>query len=244
METEILKARIFDTAHISMRTEKPKFFGFLSREESVFAERILENRNVRFNLFGGYDGAERVLLGCFPDWYEAEDFPITAITFAFRKADKLSHRDFLGSLMALGITRESVGDILVEEGRAVAFVTDDIAEYIISQISKIGRTGVTVKYGFHSPLPQKSELSSFSVTVASKRLDCVVAALCNLSRGSALQKISDGLICVNSVITEKATKTLTDGDIVTVRGKGKFIIDSITDRTRKDRIVLKYRKYT
>lgn len=243
METDILKARIADTADICERTNRQKFLGFLSREEAVLTERTLEKRNVNFALFGGYEEAERVMLGCFPDWDEERDFPITAVTFTYRKTDALSHRDFLGSLMALGLTREAVGDILVEEGRAVVFLNEDIAGFVLSQVEKIGRTGVTVSEGFSLPLPQKGELSEFNCTVASERLDCVVAALCNISRGAALQKIAEGLVSVNSVVTEKATKTVIGGDAVTVRGKGKFIIDSLDRKTRKNRIILKYKKY-
>ncbi len=243
METEILRARIADTVSICEKTQKFKFLGFLSREEAVLAERIMQNSNINFKLFGGYDNAERVMLGCFPDWAQSFDFPITAISFVYRKTDVLRHRDFLGSLMALGLKRESVGDILVEEGRAVAFVCEEITEYIISQIEKIGRVGVTISKGYTSPLPQADELQEFSATVASVRLDCVVAAIANASRTAALQMIEESKVSVNSVLTEKATKLLVDGDVVTIRGKGKFIIESLTDKTRKSRFIVKYKKY-
>ena len=183
------------------------------------------------------------MLGCFPEWDELREFPIASITFTYRKADKLTHRDFLGSLMGLGLTRESVGDILVEEGRAVAFLSEDISDFVISQVEKIGRTGVMVKKGHESPLPQKGEIREFDCTIASERLDCVVAALCNFSRSLAVEKIANGLVSVNSVVTEKTTKILVSGDAVTVRGKGKFIIDSVDGKTRKNRIILKYKKY-
>ena len=243
METEILKARIFDTADICDRTSKPKFLGFLSKEESVFCERMLQNRKIDFSLFGGYGEAERLMLGCFPEWDVEKNFPITPISFTFRHSDSLTHRDFLGSLMGLGITRESVGDILVEEGRAVVFVTDDISSFVLSQIEKVGRVGVTVTSGFVFPLPEKGVLSEFETTIASERLDCVVSALCNISRGAALQKIEDGVVSVNSVVCMKPTKSIISGDAVTVRGKGKFIISSLENKTRKNRIVLKYWKY-
>ena len=243
METEILIARIHDTADICERTNKPKFLGFLSREESVLVERTLEKRSVDFSLYGGYAEAERLMLGCFPEWQEDRDFPIAAVTFSYRKADSLSHRDFLGSLMGLGITRESVGDILIEEGRTVAFITEEISDFVLSQIEKVGRTGVIVNKGCSFPLPQKSVLAEFEGTVASKRLDCVVAELCNISRGIALQKIADGVVSINSVACEKATKTVESGDAVTVRGKGKFVITSLENKTRKNRVVLRYKKY-
>lgn len=244
MENQILKARIEDTAQICSRTGKPKYLGFLSCEEAMLAQKLLENRDINFSFFGGYDDAERVVLGCFPDWMEDSIYPIEGITFSFRKSDKIGHRDVLGSLMGLGIVRESVGDILIEEGRAVAFVLSDIAEYVVNQTEKIGRVGVTAKIGFKEPLPQKSLMSDFSQTVSSLRLDCVVSVLGNFSRAEAVRKIGEGLVSINSVVCEKITRTVSQDDIITIRGKGKFKIESLNDKTRKDRIILRYKKYT
>lgn len=243
METELLIARIEDCANICQKTEKPKYLGFLSQEQAVLAGEILKNRNIRFSFFGGYEDAQRVMLGCFPDWMENGDFPITAVTFIFRKTDSLRHRDFLGSLMALGLKREVIGDILIESGRAVVFCLSEIADYVLNQIDKIGRTGVEGKEGCFEPLPERDCMSEFTDTIASQRLDCVISSLCKLSRGEACRKITEGAVSVNSVLTEKITKTVSDGDIITVRGSGKFIIESLADKTRKNRIVLKYKKY-
>ena len=243
METEILIARINDTADICERTNRPKFLGFLSEEQQVLAENILKLRNIKFSFFGGFSGAKRKLLCCFPTWAEDVSFPLCAVTFTSRKSDILSHRDFLGSLMALGIKRETVGDILVEEGRAVVFLTIEVKNFVLTQIKKIGRVGVTLTEGFCEPLPQSDKLAEFKDTVASNRLDCVVSSLCSVSRGNAAELIENGFVSVNSVVTEKTTKLITDGDIITVRGKGKFIITSLSAKTKKQRTVLEYKKY-
>lgn len=244
MDENILSARVIDTFEICEKTSSPKFLGFLSCEQAVFAAKILENRKANFEFFGGCDSCERVMLGCFPETIEKRQFPITAITFKFRKADKLSHRDFLGTLMGLGIKRESVGDILVEEARAVVFVAREIENFILTQVEKVGRTGVTLEKGYTEPLPERKALSECSVTVASGRLDCVVGALIGISRSAAIEKINSGLVSVNSCIVQKCTKAIVSGDIVSVRGNGKYIIDSLNDRTKKNRVVLKYKKYT
>ncbi len=243
MGTELFIARVGDTADICEKTLRPKYMSFLSAEQVVLASGILSKRGVAFAFWGGYEAAERQVLGCFPDWMEDRPFPITPITFSFRKSDLLRHKDFLGSLMALGIKRETVGDILIEKGRAVIFVLDDIADYILSEVSKIGRTGVTVTVGFEKPLPQRNELKQFTETLASLRLDCVVSAVAGISRSSAVEKIDNGFVAINSVIVQKSTKIVSDGDIITVRGSGKFIIEASADRTKKDRIILKYKKY-
>ena len=243
MESEILIARICDTFDISQRTNRPKFFGFLSREEASLARKTLEKRNAQFALWGGFAGAERVMLCCLPDWCNDVDFPISAVTFNYRKADALRHRDFLGALMSLGITRESVGDILVGDGRAVAFLKSEILPFVLSNVSKIGRVGVTAEEGFCEPLPESDKLISASLTVSSSRLDCVVSALAGVSRSKADDLISLGNVSVNSVVAEKSTKQITDGDVISIRTKGKFIIESTSGKTKKDRIVLEFKKY-
>ena len=243
MESEILIARISDTLDISQKTSKPKFFGFLSREEAALTQKTLDNRNANYILFGGYEGAERVMLGCLPDWCDETNFPISAVTFSFRAVDELRHRDFLGALMALGITRECVGDILVENGRAVAFLKDEILPFVLNNVTKIGRVGVLVSQGFCEPLPISDKLLNASVTVSSLRLDCVVSAVACVSRNKANELIDMGFVAVNSLICEKATKQIAAGDVLSVRGKGKFIVTNTQNKTRKDRTVLEFKKY-
>lgn len=243
METELFKARVRDVADICVKTSKPKYLGFLSAAEAVLAGQLLKCTPCRTSLYGGYDEAERVMLGCFPDWMGRDSFPISALTFKYRESDELSHRDFLGSLMALGIRRETVGDILTERGRAVVFVTDEICQYIKSQITKIGRVGVTVTEGYIPPLPRCGELAEFRDTAASDRIDCVISALCGFSRAKALEILAEGLVTVNSVTVSKAAKSVSEGDIISVRGKGRFLIGSLENRTKKNRIVINYKKY-
>jgi RNA-binding protein YlmH len=145
--------------------------------------------------------------------------------------------------MALGITRESVGDILVEDGRAVVFLKDEVLNFVITNIAKIGGVGVSAKIGFDLPLPEADALIDLSVTVSSLRLDCVVAALCGVSRNKANEIIAMGFVSVNSLVFEKSTKQITDGDVLSVRGKGKFIVKSTLNKTKKDRTVLEFKKY-
>lgn len=242
MDSELLPARIRDLKNICEKTSSPKFLGFLTSDELSVALKCLKN-SVGYTFFGGYEGAERTVLAFLPDWCDEPIYPITALTFTYRQCDSLSHRDFLGSLMALGITRETVGDILVENGRAVAFVLSDIADFIVSQISKIGKVGVQVHKGFENPLPSLSKKQSFSVTVASTRLDCVISALCGFSRKEASEKIADGYVTVNSVCIEKSIYNVMPDSNITVRQKGKFEITSCDEYSKKGRIILRYNKY-
>ncbi len=242
MDTKLLPARINDLSLLCQKTSSPKFLGFLTPTEATVAVKTLKNTN-RYKLFGGFESAERTVLCLMPDWCEDPHFPITAISFNYRKCDSLSHRDFLGALMALGLNRETVGDILIEDGRAVIFVLSDVADFILSQITKIGAVGVSAQKGYVEPLPNISKVEALSTTVASLRIDCVVASLCGLSRGSASMAISDGKVAVNSISVLKSTATVDSDDIITVRQKGKFKITSCDMHSKKGRIILKYNRY-
>ena len=188
------------------------------------------------------------MFGALPDYtvdYFAE-FPITALKFEYRKAYKLSHRDFLGSFMATGISRETIGDIRIGDGLAVAFVCNDIAEYLINQITKIGRVGVTVqRVNLESvgDLFEQPKTVPLSFTVSSLRLDAVLAGLVGCSRSKAESFVKDGLVFVNSFEVLKVTKQVKSGDFITLRGTGKFLITSCNGVSKKGREIISAEKY-
>ena len=242
MNNNLLLARIDDLKQQCEKTNTPKFLGFLTADEvSVVVKHLKPGE--RYQLFGGYEDAERVVVGILPDWCDEASFPIMPITFIYRECDTLTHRDFLGALMALGINRETVGDILIEPGRAVTFVSCDVAKFVLTQIEKIGNVRVALTEGFSNPLPQCGKKQTCTVTVASLRLDCVVSALCNISRKEAARKIVDGFVSVNSVSVNKITSLINAQSKIVVRQKGKFQITACDDYSKKGRIILKYDKY-
>lgn len=242
MDIKLLPSRVDDLIEIVRKSNSPRYLGFLTPEESAVAVKRFKFGE-RYSLFGGYDDAERAMLGVLPDWCDDPAFPIKAITFTYRERDSLSHRDFLGALMSLGIERDTIGDILVEKGRAVVFATEDVTKFILTQIDKVGNVGVTLVEGYKRPLPQLSVKQEFSVTVASTRVDCVVAAICNMSRNQAAEKIADGFVSVNSICVTKSTTAIHTGDKITIRQKGRFEIVSHDGYSRSGRIILKYNKY-
>ncbi len=244
MQTDLLKARVADLAEISRKSGAPRFMGFLTPEEAEFVKGF-NFKNIEFSFFGGYESAERVYLCTHSTDIHIKHsaYPIDVLSVTFRQSDTLTHRDFLGSLMSKGIKRETVGDILVENGRAVMFVSRDISKYIFEQTDRIGKVGVKIEKGYLLPLPVGNKKVAASSTVVSLRLDCVVAALTNLSRDKSNKMISDGYVSVNSIVTDKSTKTVAAGDKITVRGYGKFTVISADGVTRKGRTVLLFEKY-
>ena len=245
MDGSLLTSRADDLVSLCDKTGVPKFMGFLRPEEASLVAAAAAKSGLKHTFFGGYEDAERVFFGVFPDWSDIDTalFPITALTITFRKQDNLSHRHFLGTFMSLGITRESVGDILIEKGRAVAFFKAEVADYILSELKKVSGAGVSAQKEFTLPLPGMSGFEEITDTVASARLDCVVAALLSVSRSTACEYISQKCVSVNSLCTEKSVKTIVSGDKITVKGKGKFLIESIDTFTKKKRLILKAKKY-
>lgn len=243
MESELLLARVEDTLSASILNNRPKFLGFLSKEESVLVDNFLKKRNARYSFYGGEHLAQRVFLCCYPEWMDKPSFPIKALTFTYRAVDNLRHRDFLGALMSLGLKRETIGDILIEQGRGVVFLGEEIEDFVFRNLTKIGRIGVTATKGYTLPLPESDVLTEKTAIISSLRLDCVVSALANLSRNTANEYIENGLVSINSVISQKATKTVSDSDIITIRHKGKFQILSTDKKTKKEKTVLCFNSF-
>ena len=244
-DKEYLEARLNDAIRQCELRGAPKFVGFLSESQSALAKKIGTKTNAKFSLFGGYDLAERVYFGIFPDWCEIETkfFPIVRLKIVNKSAVSFSHRDVLGAVMALGLKRDTVGDIIVGEKISYMFIAESVAEYLIQQLTKIASSGVEVSVDNTALLPQIKTYEDLSDTVASTRLDCVVAAICRLSRSAAVEAIVSGRVLLNGFETIKPTAEVEEKSVISVRQHGKFVVYAITDKTKKGRIVLKYKKY-
>ena len=128
-----------------------KFSAFLDERQCLLCEKLMASvKYENYRLWGGYENAARRMLCVYPEYGEAEseDFPITAITLLYRKEDKITHRDILGSLMGLRIKRDSVGDILVGEGKSAVFLRTSVAGEVTSVLTKVGRAGVKLREGY------------------------------------------------------------------------------------------------
>lgn len=231
-EDKLLLSKAYDAIALSERTGCPRFLGFLNEHElSYLRANISPKRDVSY--FGGYPDAVRVMLGAAADEYS---FPIVALEFSYKPEFDLRHRDFLGSLMALGLRRETIGDILCEKGRVVAFVRDDIADFILSQVDKIGRVGVKIAYADLTDLPVPDDTEELSFTLSSLRLDAFVAAVTNLSRDKAARLIKSELVMIDHVISTDVSKPLSVGATVTIRKYGKYVLSEDAGLTRKGRL--------
>lgn len=248
LEDKVLVSRLLDKAE-QCRYSSFAYTDFLSPYEAAIAKRILDKVNtVFYYLWGGYEGAERVtaLLSC--DSISKEDisqFDTLGYVRITSAGDKpLSHRDYLGSLLSLGLKREKIGDILVGDGYADVVVIDNMAEYICYNLENIGHTKVRCEildaFQF-SPPPKKEKL--IASTVASLRADSVVSSGFGLSRTKILDYFKAQRVFVNWEAMQNPSKILSEGDVISVRGMGRIVLEKVGGTTKKDRISILIKRF-
>lgn len=227
------------------------YSSFLNETEREELRAYLKNRcgELVCRFFGGYEDAERTRLFIYPDYYEFEDICdcIRPILIKGSGYETLRHSSFLGALTALGIDRAKMGDIVVTENSAVLFADEGIARFLCSDpppLTSVGRDRVKVsEYTLPEGFNNGREYKDIFDTVASPRLDCIVSALGGMSREKAKMMILSGNVMVNHITRQASDVNVCGDDIVTLRGYGKFVIVSLTDKTKKDRYKLIAKKY-
>lgn len=233
---------------------------FLTEAEAARADRYLKRCGASFALFGGYADAERKRLYILPDYVEyAEGDEIERVLcdYGFSAQIKallatgsgyatLTHRDFLGSLLALGLERSVIGDILLLDGgeRAVIFCDERISGFICEELSKVARDKVRVsEIELGSVTLPERRFADISHPVSSMRLDCVVSALCNLSRERVSEMIEAGLVTLDFEIEPKPDRKVSPQSVISVRGFGKYRLICADGLTKKGKIRLQAQKY-
>lgn len=244
-EELVFSSHIKDCIILSQKKNIPKFTGFLDLRQQKIAE-ITANQFApnSFCFFGGFDDAERKIFGVFPDYiYDREgEFHISVLCFMHSR--ELFHKDFLGSLMSLGIKREIVGDIIVGSDKSFVYIQENMCEHIIENISKIGNVGVKISICDKGEVEfSEKRFLEETVIVSSLRLDCVVAALASKSRADSSKLILSERVFVNHEAVTSCSKQVLDGDVISIRSVGKFRIGQCLSKTKKGRNVLSYKKY-
>lgn len=213
--------------------------------------------------YGGFPDAQRTVLCFLPSYYRygmEEDNPVSVcreemsqfiVPLRIKSGGyvKLAHRDYLGAVIGLGVERSFVGDILTDSEGAIIFVSSTVAGLLKNELVYIGRDKVKVS-GIILPLDfnRVPKFEKINGTVASPRLDAVVSELANCSRETAKTVIGQGLVEHNHFAADRPDAEVTAGDTVSVRKTngtkgGKFIVDSITERSAKGRIRLAARRF-
>lgn len=241
---KLLCAKIADLYKKCERNCAPAFSDFLDGAEQCTVRENCFSAGFNTEFFGGFPEAERKVFGVFPEWEEPDDFPIMMLEITHTFGDELSHRDYLGSILGLGIDRCKTGDILIEGNTAFVFVLKSMADFIADNLKKIGSRGVKVKILNLSEvkIPERKFLM-INAVCASTRLDAVLGACINSSRAKSAALIEAGLVKVNHKEVFQGAKQVETGDLISARGHGRFILSEVGNETRSGRIHINIKKF-
>ena len=246
-EDKLLLARVWDKYEQTERKSVPSATVFLTPREQQMAQVMLNAAGVRggYVFDGGYEEAERKILIFLPGWAEeAMGDELVYLRAVFHGEESLTHRDILGSLMGLGITRERVGDILVAPHSADIVAAPSLRDFFLREWEQAGRVRLTVTEIERGELsvPQ-AEVKIIRDTVSSLRLDAVAATAFSMSRGRAAELIAAGRVNLDHVPCMKGDKAVAEGAVITARGLGKARLAQVGGLSKKGRISIIVERY-
>ncbi len=223
-----------------------RFSKFLDPAEAVLAAQLARQYGAHFSSWGGYEQAERIV-GCFHPATENPDmteYPVVCLHSRYSaKFCSVSHRDLLGSFMALGLTRSCLGDIIIVGSDIYLFAHAQMADFIAQSMTSAGKTPLDFRIMDEIPQMPEPEGTCFSSVVSSLRLDGVLAAGYRLSRSESAELIRAGLVKVDHQICERVDTLVRENVLLSVRGKGRVRLISVDGMTRKQRIGITFFRY-
>ena len=220
---------------------------FMSLHDCIIAETALKGEKAEGYVFwGGYEGAERKLIAFYPDYMDADgaiaDSGVTVVRAKFRPGT-VGHRDMLGSLMNIGITRECLGDLLIHEDFCDIICVSESTAFITDNLFRAGHETLKLEILNGSPAEKEEKFKIIKDTIASLRLDAIVSSGCSVSRANAAALINSGRVKVNDFECLKSDKTVIAGDSISVRGYGKMMLESIGGVSKKGRTIIEIKRY-
>ena len=245
-QSRLTLARVLDKADYTRLRNVPAHSQFLTDGEQILADKALTAAKCeRWSFWGGYEGAERKICIFLPDWAEEMDEePLAAVEVTAPMGAKLSHRDYLGAMMGLGLTREAAGDLLVSNDRCQVVCLRSILPTLLTQWVEVGKWSVHVREIPLSELePGEDDVKIRRETFQSLRFDAVAAAGFGLSRAKAASLISGGRILLNHLPCTKPDRILAQGDSLSGKGLGKCVLARVTGESRKGRIMVELERY-
>lgn len=247
-EELMLKKRLIDLSNQAFQRDIAVFSDFLNlNEQNILHTLPKDSLSARFEMFGGYGLAERQMAVFLPEniCYEYT-YPFQALfvhPLSVKFAEKLSHRDYLGSIMNLGLERSKFGDIIVNEDSAIVFVCDEIAGYVADSLTCVRHTSVACEKKEIADISYVPEFSEIKGTVPSVRLDTVLSVAFPLSRSKLSAYIETGKVFVNGKQITSNGYRLEPENLISVRGMGRICYQGILSETKKGRYYVSVRKY-
>lgn len=248
-QLKLILIRVLDKAEGVLKRHEVKTTDFLTPAQAKHAKQILAGiDDISFIVAGGYADAERVLIVIYPDYLEASSLePAVAALEIVGNSQfhNITHRDYLGAILGLGLKREKIGDIIlqkqVNEKQLICqvIVSTEIKEYILYNLDKIGSMSVGVsEIPMEEIKPLQINFKEMVGNVASLRIDAVVAMVCRISRGDAQALINRQHVNVNWEVVDRTSYEISQKDVISIRGKGRYYIDNIKGLTRSGRITI------
>lgn len=238
----LLKKRFVELAEKAYSREIYTFTGFLGlAEQELFSSIERQIAHVPYDMYGGAEGCERIMVrfGNEELCHYDEPFPIACVRaepLSHKFADKLTHRDFLGALMNLGIDRALLGDIVLRDNTAYIFCTEKIAPFLCSEFTRAKHTSLTCTTTDTLPQGTLFSLEPRECLVSSERADGVTAHVYQLSRSEILEYIRAGKLFVNGRRCVSGSQILKPKDVVSLRGTGRFIYNGVNRITKSGRL--------
>ena len=247
-EEILLRKRLIELSNQAYARDIVTFSDFLNLNELNILHTTPKNMfPSRYETYGGYESSERQMVSFLPDalYYEySYPLQVVEITPVNRKfAEELTHRDYLGSLMNLGIDRSKMGDILIQNGNALVFVREEICSYIAENLIRIRHTNITTRILEPSDFIYEPRFEEIKGNVASIRLDSVLSVAFPLSRSKMTAFIENGRVFVNGKLITSNGYHLKENDIISVRGLGRIRYMKLVSETRKGRYMISVNKY-
>ena len=243
------KKRFLELARKSYNSGIYTFTDFLGLgEQSAFHEIERDIVGIPYTAFGGTEGCERVMIRFGSEevcGYEMP-FPISIVLcqpLSDKFAEKLSHRDFLGAILNLGIDRSVLGDIAIVDNRAYIFIKEGMAEFVADSLTKVRKTAVKCSIVDSAPEGDLYNTKEVRVQAVGERIDALVAKVFSISRDDSATLFSRGLVFISGKCCESVSQRLKEGDIVSVRGYGRFIYRGIEGHTKKGKLNILIEQY-
>ncbi len=246
-EDALMLAKLLDKAELCRSRGFLQATRFLSLHECILAEKLIRGEKLFPSvLWGGFEGAERRCAVFFPDYLTEEDAKeqsgVAVLRAAFRPGT-LTHRDLLGSLMNAGVTRDCIGDLLVHEDFCDILCLEETAPFLLENVSRAGRETLRLTRLSGPPAAVEEKAELLRDTVASLRLDAVLSSACRVSRGAAAELVSAGRVKLNDFECTKADRPVEAGDVLSVRGYGRVVLQSVEGQSRKGRTVIVLKRF-
>lgn len=253
-EEQLLEKRLIELSKIAYHRNIFTYTDFLNLNERNILHTLPKDKLYsRYVTFGGYDLAERQMVAFIPDALSLREENLNDIDFPYviikilplqaKFSEQLTHRDYLGAILNLGIDRSKIGDILIKEKETIVFIHRSMSDFLCNELTRIKHTSVYATVSNCEELDFTPNFEEITGTVASVRLDSLLSLAFSSSRSKLSGLIEGAKVFVNGKLMTTNSYQVKEGDIISVRGMGKFKFNGSKYRTKKNREFVSINKY-